>query len=433
MSICLAGCGVMTPQSQTAATTSAATTATPQAADNTSATTTPVAHTMPTTPDIPITSPQDYIYGVDASSVLVEENSGVRYYDFAGNEADVFQTLAQSGINYIRLRVWNDPYDEEGHGYGGGNNDLETAITLGKRATDNGMRVCIDFHYSDFWADPKRQHVPKAWEGMDIDEKCVAIQDYTQESLDQLFEAGVDVGIVQIGNEINYGMSGETDYRNVIRLLTAAAGSVRKAALEHESDTRIAVHYTNVRNKAEVDGLMKKLTSAEVDFDILGLSYYPFWDSAMDNMARVVELMTERYGKQVMLAETSYPYTMEDGDGAGNSVSSSKDLVEGYPASVEGQKEMIRKVYETAREHGSIGAFYWEGTWIPVGPKTQNHSDTWETYGSGWASSYAGDYDPEDAGKYYGGCSWDNQALFDFEGHPLDSLKVFEEMRQEAE
>ena len=106
---------------------------------------------------------ENFILGMDVSSVLVEENSGVKYYNFEGEEQDVFKTLSEAGINYIRLRVWNDPYDGEGHGYGGGNNDLATAISLGKRATDCGMKVYIDFHYSDFWADPGQQHVPKAW------------------------------------------------------------------------------------------------------------------------------------------------------------------------------------------------------------------------------------------------------------------------------
>ena len=150
----------------------------------------------------------DFIRGMDASSVLVEENSGVTYYNFDGEEQDVFQTLAESGVNYIRLRVWNDPYDEDGNGYGGGNNDVPTAIELGGRASKYGMKVCIDFHYSDFWADPKRQHAPKAWEGMSLEEKTDALYEYTKSSLTEMLEAGVDVGMVQIGNEINYGMSG---------------------------------------------------------------------------------------------------------------------------------------------------------------------------------------------------------------------------------
>ncbi len=131
----------------------------------------------------------DFIRGMDASSVLVEENSGVKYYNFDGEEQDVFQTLAEGGINYIRLRVWNDPFDENGNGYGGGNNDVATAVALGKRATAYGMKVCIDFHYSDFWADPKRQHAPKAWEGMDVTQKCDALYDFTKESLTEILDA----------------------------------------------------------------------------------------------------------------------------------------------------------------------------------------------------------------------------------------------------
>lgn len=115
--------------------------------------------------------------------MLSVENSGAVYYNFDGEKQDVFQTLAESGVNYIRLRVWNDPYDADGNGYGGGNNDLPTAIELGKRATKYKMKVCIDFHYSDFWADPKRQHAPKAWAGMSVNEKADALYAYTIDSL----------------------------------------------------------------------------------------------------------------------------------------------------------------------------------------------------------------------------------------------------------
>ena len=155
--------------------------------------------------------PDDFIRGMDASAVLSLENSGVTYYNYEGKEQDVFETLAQSGVNYIRLRVWNDPYDADGNGYGGGNNDVATAVALGKRATAYGMKVCVDFHYSDFWADPKRQHAPKAWEGMSASEKSEALYDFTKESLAELLDAGVDVGMVQVGNEINNSMESEED------------------------------------------------------------------------------------------------------------------------------------------------------------------------------------------------------------------------------
>ena len=97
--------------------------------------------------------PEDFIFGMDASCVPALEASGVKYYDYDGNEADVFETLAKSGYNYIRVRVWNDPYDENGNGYGGGNCDINTAIEIGKRATQYGLKLLVDFHYSDFWAE----------------------------------------------------------------------------------------------------------------------------------------------------------------------------------------------------------------------------------------------------------------------------------------
>ncbi len=368
---------------------------------------------------------EDFIMGMDASSVLVEENSGVKYYDFDGNEADVFKVLADSGINYIRIRVWNDPYDADGNGYGGGNNDVATAIELGKRATEYGMKVCIDFHYSDFWADPKRQHAPKAWEGMTIDEKCTALSEFTTDSLAKMLDAGVDIGMVQVGNEINYGMSGEYTLKNVTKLLDAGCDAVRSVGTAYNKNITIAIHYTNIENKGEVDGLVHNLVNNDIDFDAIGLSYYPFWDGSFDNMKSMVSSIQKRHGKKVFIAETSYCYTSEDGDGTANSLSGTNDLVEGYPATVQGQVDMLRDVIINANEAGAFGVFYWEGTWIPVGSDPVTNAEKWEKYGSGWASSYAGDYDPEDAGLYYGGCSWDNQALFDFEGHPLESLEVY--------
>lgn len=371
----------------------------------------------------------DFIRGMDASSVLVEENSGVTYYNFDGEEQDVFQTLAESGVNYIRLRVWNDPYDEDGNGYGGGNNDVPTAIELGGRASKYGMKVCIDFHYSDFWADPKRQHAPKAWEGMSLEEKTDALYEYTKDSLTEMLDAGVDVGMVQIGNEINYGMSGETDPSNVIELLKSGSRAVREISEAYDRDIQIVVHYTRITEPPKLYSLVENLAAGELDYDTIGLSFYPFWDGDMKNMKSVVKKIIKDYGKNVVIAETSYCYTSEDGDGSGNSLVGINDLVDGYPASVQGQTSMIRDVIAAANEAGASGVFYWEGTWLPVGKATDDNSPIWEKYGSGWASSYASDYDPEDAGLYYGGCSWDNQAFFDFDGHPLASLNLFKYLK----
>ena len=374
----------------------------------------------------------DFYRGMDASAVLALENSGVKYYNFDGEEQDVFMTLAQAGVNYIRLRVWNDPYDESGNGYGGGNNDVATAIALGQRATKYGMKVCIDFHYSDFWADPKKQFVPKAWEGMDIEEKSDALYNFTLESLTQLLDAGVDVGMVQIGNEINNGMSGETDVANVRKLLTAGSKAVREAAANSGKEILVAVHYTNIDDMKKLDTLLTGLQVKEIDYDIVGLSFYPYWHGTIEDLKNAIIHIRNTYGKKVYVAENAYCYTAEDGDGSANSVEGTDDLAEGYSASVQGQANEVRDVCAAASEAGAEGVFYWEGTWIPVGPADADNSALWEKYGSGWASSYASGYDPKDAGQYYGGCSWDNQAMFDFTGHPLASLNVFKYLKYGA-
>ena len=371
----------------------------------------------------------DFYRGMDVSAVLALENSGVKYYNFDGEEQDVFMTLAQAGVNYIRLRVWNDPYDENGNGYGGGNNDVATAITLGQRATQYGMKVCIDFHYSDFWADPKKQFVPKAWEGIDIEEKSAALYNFTLESLTQILEAGVDVGMVQVGNEINNGMCGETDVANVRKLLTAGSKAVREVAASSGKDILVAVHYTNIDDMKKLDTLLTGLQVKEIDYDIVGLSFYPYWHGTMEDLKNAITHVRNTYGKKVYVAENAYCYTSEDGDGSANSIKGTDDLAEGYSASVQGQANEVRDVCAAASEAGAEGIFYWEGTWIPVGPADADNSAIWEKYGSGWASSYAGGYDPKDAGQYYGGSSWDNQAMFDFTGHPLASLNIFKYLK----
>ena len=242
----------------------------------------------------------DFYRGMDVSAVLALENSGVKYYNFDGEEQDVFMTLAQAGVNYIRLRVWNDPYDENGNGYGGGNNDVATAITLGQRATQYGMKVCIDFHYSDFWADPKKQFVPKAWEGMDIEEKSDALYNFTLENLTQILDAGVDVGMVQVGNEINNGMCGETDASNVRKLLASGSKAVRDAATASGKDILVAVHYTNIDDMKKLDTLLTGLQVKEIDYDIVGLSFYPYWHGTMEDLKNAIIHVRDTYGKRYM-------------------------------------------------------------------------------------------------------------------------------------
>ena len=371
--------------------------------------------------------PEDFIFGVDASSVIAEEDSGVKYYNFAGEEQDVFATLAESGVTHIRVRVWNHPYDAEGRGYGGGNNDIEKAVLIGKRATQYGMKLIVDFHYSDFWADPGKQMVPLAWAGMAIEEKSEALYEYTRDCLKKLNEAGVAVGMVQLGNETNGAMCGEKTWANIQQLMGAGSRAVR----EQCPDALVAVHFANPERAGAYAGYANSLDIYGVDYDVFASSYYPFWHGTLENLSAVLSEVAETYGKKVLVMETSYAYTAEDTDFAGNTIGEGGDVTKNYPYTVQGQANEVRDVIDAvAHTTNGIGVVYWEGTWISVGGSSwEENAALWEKYGSGWASKYASVYDPDDAGKYYGGCAVDNQALFDAKGHPLPSLQVFNLVR----
>ena len=368
---------------------------------------------------------EDFIKGVDISTVLVQEKSGVVYYNEAGEVQDLFKTLADAGVNYIRVRVWNDPYDKNGMGYGGGNNDVATAAEIGKRAAMYGMKLCVDFHYSDFWADPAKQFAPKKWAHYSLEDKKTAIYEFTKTSLKTIADAGADIGMVQIGNEINNGMSGETEDERVMPLLSQASKGVRDYASESGSDIKVTVHYTNIEDKKNIMNIAQKLEDNQIDYDVFGVSYYVFWHGTLENLTSVLSDITEKYGKETAVMETSYAYTLEDGDATGGNSVGEEELASGYTASVQSQANVVRDVMAATHAGGGLGVFYWEPAWIPVGNDAAANAKIWEEYGSGWASSYAGKYDPNDAGQYYGGSSWDNQALFDFAGHPLASLDVF--------
>ena len=375
---------------------------------------------------------QDFIFGMDVSSVLAEEASGVKYYDFSGVETDLFRILADNGINTIRVRVWNNPYDDEGHGFGGGNCDIGTAVEIGKRAAACGMSLLVDFHYSDFWADPGKQMVPRAWAGQKIKQKKVSVYEYTLDCLNQLKEAGISVRMVQLGNEINGKLCGEKTWMNISYILQAGAQACR----EVYPDALIALHFANPDSVDNYRLYAEKMDYYEkaglVDYDVFATSYYPYWHGTLDNLSAILTEIAETYGKKVMVMETSYAFTAEDTDFSANTISDGGGIVKDYPFTVQGQANCIRNITDTIvnRTPSGIGICYWEGAWITVGTNSweENH-ELWEKYGSGWASSFAAVYDPDDAGKYYGGSAVDNQAFFDAKGNALESLKVFRLMQ----
>lgn len=393
---------------------------------------------------------KDFIRGVDISSICAEYDSGVKFYDFDGTELFLTPTTGQKGyctflkecgVNWVRIRVWNNPYTESGKGYGGGNNDLEKAKIIGKAASDAGLKVLIDFHYSDFWADPGKQKAPKAWESYTIDQKATAVESWTSDSLKELLEANVDVGMVQVGNETTRGICGvmsDTDgWAGMAKIFNAGARAIRNINSERGKNILIALHFTNPEKADTMKEIAKNLDDNNVDYDVFATSFYPIWHGTTENLTNVLKHVADTYSKKVMVAETSWATTLSDGDGHENTVAPGKNDADTYALSVQGQANEVRSVIQAVANTGTsgIGVMYWEPAWIPVKVYNKEAADAaevlasnkaeWEKSGSGWASSYSAEYDPGDAGKWFGGSAIDNQAMFDFTGHPLESINIY--------
>ena len=369
------------------------------------------------------------VRGVDVSSILAIEDAGVVFYDDAGRPADLFSVLADHGVNYIRVRVWNQPDDGNGHSYGGGRNDAAAAAEIGRRAAQYGMRLLVDFHYSDFWADPEKQTVPKAWSGYSFEEKQAAIYSYTLESLRTIRAAGADIGMVQVGNETNCVFCGEQDMYRICDLFASGCAAVH----DFDPDVLRVLHFANPSHAADYAWYASVLSEKGVDYDVFATSYYPYWHGTTENLTTVLGGIAQSYGKYVMVAETAYPYTDEDGDTFGNVVSSTSPETDfAYEISVEGQTQCLTEVFRAVAAVGEkgIGVFYWEPAWLGcAGIGWSEQKERWASCGSGWATDYAAEYD---SSASLGGSSFDNQALFDFSGRPLPSLNVFGRITPQA-
>ena len=382
--------------------------------------------------------PEDFIMGMDISSVMSEFASGVTYKDFEGNTidniTDFCKLLAENGITHIRVRVWNDPYDANGNGYGGGNCDVATAAEIAEGCRAAGLKMLIDFHCSDFWADPGKQQVPKAWSGYTLEQKADAVEEFIGASLRTIDPNHETIDMVQVGNETTGSFVGESGAENMCKLFSAGAKAIRA----YNEEVKVVIHVTNPE-KGRVTTWAKNLDTYAVDYDVLATSYYPYWHGTLANLQSELAAVKANYGKDTMVAETSYAYTLEDSDGhsntvrVGNNDSGANTL---QPFSVQGQATAIRNVMETVNNAGGLGVFYWEPAWITVGDITGLSGDeletqiaankeAWETYGSGWAASYGGEYNPEDAGKWYGGSAVDNEAMFYPDGTPTAGLYVW--------
>lgn len=380
----------------------------------------------------------DFILGADVSMIGQVEENGGKFYDY-GVERDCLEILRDYGVNWIRLRIWNDPTDENGEPLGGGNNDLDRTVEIAARAKALGLKFLLDFHYSDWWADPGKQYMPKAWVDLDTEELEQAVYNYTAEVIHTLADAGAMPDMVQIGNEVNNGLMwpagriyaspGEKGggYDGFAALLSQGIQAVRDNdpnSDDPEERIKIAIHLADGGNNELYRAVFDELTARDVDFDVIGLSYYSFWHGPMDMFIANMNDVAERYQKDVAVMETAYPYTPLDGDGHANFLGGTDDVdIDGpYLATVQGQatamRDMILAVAEVPNDRG-LGIFYWEPAWIPV-------------EGAGWATIAGAVYNGMPRPAVKPGNAWDNMAMFDFDGNVLPSLNVFKLVRPES-
>lgn len=368
-----------------------------------------------------------YIKGVDISTLAEVERLGGVYYE-DGKQEELLAILKRNGVNYVRLRLWNDPYSETGEPYGAGTNDLETTIALARRALEAGMGVLLDFHYSDFWADPGKQRKPKAWRDYSVEQLEEAVETYTREVLETMKSENVFPTMVQVGNELSNGLlwpEGRVpQYDNIARFISAGIRGVRAV----DKTLPIMLHLDNGgKNELYREWFDNYIKRGE-DFDIIGLSYYPFWHGSLQALEDNMKDIAVRYGKELIVAEVSMGFTMEDyaeyeklAPKERKGMATRRELVEKieYPMTKEGQCDFLRDFLtrlERVPNGAGRGFFYWEAGWIPVA-------------GSGWATEAALEYIKE-AGPC--GNEWANQALFDYEGNALPSLRVIKEYEPAA-
>lgn len=372
----------------------------------------------------------DFMLGADVSMLDQVERLGGRYRLADGRPVDPLKVLQAVGVNWVRLRLWHTPVNAEevwdgqrlvakkGEPVGGGNNDLAVTLRLAQRAKAMGFKLLLDIHYSDFWTDPSQQRKPAAWAALKGPALQQAVHAYTAQALKALDDGGATPDLLQIGNEVNGGflwpdgktwqqapgevIGGEAGFH---ALLHAAVAAVREADARRGARLPVMVHLSNGGDNALYRHVFDPLVAAGVDFDLIGLSYYPYLHGPLDGLKRNLADLAARYRKPLVVAETASAFTLDNGDAAPNIFGEASVAAGGYPASVHGQAVAVRDVIAAvAGTPGGLGrgVFYWEPLWIPVA-------------GAGWRT---GD-----------GNGWENQAMFGFDGRALPSLRVFQWVR----
>ena len=364
--------------------------------------------------------PADFIKGADISTLLEAEQHGAKFYNQNGQQQDAIAILKANGVNYVRLRLWVDPQDASGKTYGGGSNNLENTIALAKRVKALGLKLLLDFHYSDFWTDPGKQFKPKAWEKMDYPQLKTAIHDYTRDTIARFKQEGVLPDMVQIGNEINGGMlwpegkswgQGGGEFDRLAGLLNAAIGGL-KENLTGGEQVKIMLHLAEGTKNDTFRWWFDEIAKRGVPFDIIGLSMYTYWNGPISALKANMDDISKRYNKDVIVVEAAYGYTLDNCDNAENSFQAKEEKDGGYPGTVQGQYDYIHDLMQSVidvPDHRGKGIFYWEPTWIAVP-------------GTTWATKAGMKYIHD---EWKEGNARENQALFDCQGKVLPSITVF--------
>jgi arabinogalactan endo-1,4-beta-galactosidase len=335
------------------------------------------------------------ILGADISSLAKSEDMGGVYRDENGIEGEALEILRAHGLNYARLRVWVDPAD----GFHGRDEILDMALRL----QSLGIQLLVDFHYSDNWADPGKQFKPVAWESYDFDQLTQAVYDHTFDICSSLVAQGTPPAMVQLGNEINAGMLWPDGDYNHMDNLAALLRAGHQAVQDSSPATLVMLHIAEGGDNDLARWWFDNMTRREVPFDIIGISYYPFWHGTLAQLQYNLNDITARYDRDVIVVETAYPFTDQEDDFLPN-IAGSSMVIPGYPFTPEGQRAMLRDVMAVVRavpNGRGLGVFYWDATWTAV-------------TGNGWDST-----DPAS------GNAWENQALFDFDDRVLPALDEF--------
>src|SRR5574344_442119 len=378
---------------------------------------------------------KDFAMGVDASMVYDVEQAGGVYYNAAGQQQDIFEILRDNGVNCARFRLWNDPVRKVGkHKYGGGDNNYDVDLAMAKRAKAAGLNVMIDFHYSDFWADPDYQQCPKAWQSFDYKNPAntdipAAVKSFTATTLQNFKDAGVSVDAIQVGNEINNGICGysidwnntSTSFDYVAKVLSAGIEGAKSV----NSKCKTVIHLANGGNKAEFETFFTAMDSRKVNYDIIGASFYQALAGSLTALQSSLDNVSKVTGKPVMVCETSWGYTTDYNSYTANQYTAEDEDVGGYLTSEQAQATAIRDVINVLAnvpDQKGLGVFYWEPGWLPVS------SDV------GWATSYGQSYkytgSDSSSSDYTDGLdTWANQGLFSYTGKALSSLQVFGKVR----